>query len=170
MAKTVYAFIDGQNFHKAMNELDWVIDTGRFRRYLKEHYSVSIAYYFIGDDPQYKKLHQRLESEGYELIKKPIMRHDGVVKGNCDTDLVFLAMERFYSYEKAILITSDGDYYRLIDYLRDEGKLHRILLARKSNCSALIKERAMQYITELNDLKRLLEYKKDLKMKAPPLD
>ena len=46
--QTNYAFIDGPNLYRTMQEVGWDLDYHRFRIYLSEHYDVGKAYYFIG--------------------------------------------------------------------------------------------------------------------------
>jgi len=43
-----YAFVDGQNLNLGVREIGWKIDLKKFRIYLKERFSVTKAYYFIG--------------------------------------------------------------------------------------------------------------------------
>ena len=43
-----YAFIDGQNLNLGTQFMHWRLDFKKFRVYLKEKFSVNIAYYFIG--------------------------------------------------------------------------------------------------------------------------
>ena len=43
-----YAFIDAQNVHLGIKSLGWKLDWRKFRVYLKEKYSVTKAYLFIG--------------------------------------------------------------------------------------------------------------------------
>ena len=93
------------------------------------------------------------------MILKPTMPTiDDNIKGNCDADLVLYAMITFKQYEKAIIVASDGDYYSLARYLRERNKLKRILVPTKSKCSSLLKRVAMQFISEIKDLRKKLEY------------
>ena len=43
-----FAYIDGQNLNLGVKSIGWDLDFKRFRIYLKEKYSVSKAYYFVG--------------------------------------------------------------------------------------------------------------------------
>ncbi len=85
MAKpqTNYAFIDGNNLHLIMVNLGWALDYKRFRVYLSEHYGVAKAYYFIGYVPEMSALYISLQSYGFVLVHKPVLKlKDGKVKGN----------------------------------------------------------------------------------------
>lgn len=90
-----YAFIDGTNLHQTMKKVGWDLDYRRFRVYLSEHYGVGKAYYFIGYMPENTPLYTFLQSIGYVIIFKPILKTpEGKVKGNCDAELVLQAMGR----------------------------------------------------------------------------
>jgi len=49
------------------------------------------------------------------------------VKGNIDADLVLWAMKEIGNYDKAIIISGDGDFYSLVEYLEEQGKLLKLL-------------------------------------------
>lgn len=49
------------------------------------------------------------------------------VKGNIDADLVLYAMKELPNYDKAVIVSGDGDFFSLIEYLRDEKKLLKVL-------------------------------------------
>ena len=63
-------------------------------------------------------------------------------------------------YEKAIIVSSDGDFYSLVDYLYREKKLEVVLSPDKKNCSSLLKQTAKEKIRFMDNLKQKLEYKK----------
>jgi hypothetical protein len=43
-----YAFIDSQNLNLAIRDQGWMLDFGRFRKYLQDKYQVKKAFIFIG--------------------------------------------------------------------------------------------------------------------------
>jgi hypothetical protein len=54
---------------------------------------------------------------------KPVTyRGDGKAKGNVDAELVLQAMIDFDNYERAVIVTSDGDFACLGRYLYEKGK------------------------------------------------
>ena len=111
-----YAFIDSNNLNLAIQELGWKLDFKRFRIYLKEKHNVEKAYLFIGYMPENQNLYRSLQEFGYVLIFKPIMRNgDGEVKGNVDAELVLQTMIDYGKYEKAIIVSNDGDFYCLVN-------------------------------------------------------
>jgi uncharacterized LabA/DUF88 family protein len=49
------------------------------------------------------------------------------VKGNIDADLVLYAMKELPHYDKAVIVSGDGDFFSLIEYLRDQKRLLKVL-------------------------------------------
>jgi len=60
--KNNYAFIDSQNLNLGVKSLGWKLNYKRFRIYLKEKYSVNVAYLFIGYIPANQDLYSSLQS------------------------------------------------------------------------------------------------------------
>jgi len=154
-----YAFIDSQNVNLGVQDLGWRLDFRRLRVYLKEKYSVKTAYLFIGYLPENKNLYSSLQKYGYLLVFKPVMKDDkGNPKGNVDADLVLQAMVDYKEYSKAVIVTSDGDFYSLVDYLHRNDKLRIVLSPNKENCSALLQKAAKEKIWFMDNLRKRLEY------------
>ena len=155
-----YAFIDSQNLNLAIRDQGWVLDWHRFRIYLKEKYRVSKAYLFVGYLVGNSNLYQNLQECGYVLIFKPAMiLPDGRVKGNVDAELVLHAMIEFTHYQRAIIVTGDGDFYCLVNYLNKKEKLLRLLVPNVNKYSKLLKTAAPNKLDFMNNLKDRLSYK-----------
>ncbi|OGE79753.1 MAG: hypothetical protein A2660_02050 [Candidatus Doudnabacteria bacterium RIFCSPHIGHO2_01_FULL_45_18] len=166
-----YAYIDGNNLYRGVNNSGWKIDFFRFRKWLQDKYGIDRAYYFIGLIPKEKDLYQALQKAGFTLIfKEVVYGTDGKPKGNCDADLVLQATRDVYenSCEKLALITSDGDYASLVKFLQEKDKLKIILSPSiQEKCSILLK-RTNAPITYLNDVKNKISL--DHNEKAPAKD
>ena len=121
-----YGFIDGQNLYLAIQEIGWKLDYKKFRVYLKEKYGVEKAYMFMGFLPTNQELYNFLQTVGFVLIFKPILENKSLygVKGNCDAELVLQAMIDFKAYNKALIVTGDGDFYCLVKYLDTNNILY----------------------------------------------
>jgi len=159
--QTNYAFIDGNNLHLTIASLGWVLDYRRFRVYLSEHYGIGRAYYFVGYVPENISLYVSLQSYGYVLVHKPTLKlKDGKLKGNCDAELILQAMIDLNKYEKAVIVTSDGDFYCLVHYLRQKDKLECVLAPYRDGCSHLLRKAAQKKIAYVDALRGKLEYKK----------
>ena len=162
-----YAFIDGQNLYLAIKELGWHLDYIRFKTFLKDKYGVTKVYMFMGFLPTNRELYSFLQTVGFVLVFKPILQlKDGSVKGNCDAELVLQAMIDYPTYDKAVIVTGDGDFYCLIKYLDQNKKLACILAPSPKNCSSLLVRAASRGLVNfVSELKTKLEYSG--KRKAP---
>ncbi len=161
--KNNYAFIDSQNLNLGVQSLGWKLDFKKFRIYLREKYGVSVAYLFLGYIPEYQDLYFALQKNGYILKFKPVLPHqDGQHKGNVDADLVLQTVVDFYenNFDKAIIITSDGDFYSLVKFLYDRRRLEAVISPYIKTCSVLLKKTAKEKIIFMWNLRMKLEYKK----------
>lgn len=164
-----YAFIDGQNFYKSVQELEAELktlevelDLNEFRVYLKEKHAVKVAYYFVGYIPQYRSLYTNLRKQGYELKYKEVATHEDVIKGNVDVNMTLQSMIDIKSYEKAVIITSDGDYACLVKYLQSIGKLECLIASSRGGCSYLLRKLHDRiHILYLDDIMRDLYKRKE---------
>lgn len=156
-----YAFIDSQNVQFAIRDLGWELDWARFRVYLQEKYSVKKAYLFIGYIEGNNSLYTKLQSAGFVCVFKPTLKYrDGTTKGNCDAELVLQAMIEYPIYEKAIIVTGDGDFYCLVKYLLEQAKLFTVLIPNVFKYSALLKRFGKKHLNFMNELQAKLEIKK----------
>lgn len=130
----------------------WVLDYGRFRRYLADKYNVRKAFFFIGHIPTNADLYKSLQEDGFILIFKPILEIKGKVKGNVDAELVLQAMIEYQNYEKAVIVSGDGDFHCLVKYLRNKGKLLKLMVPDDSRYSSLLRKFAPD-IVGINRLK-----------------
>ena len=135
-----YAFIDSQNLNLGIQKLGWKLNYQKFRTYLAEKYSVKKAYIFIGFVALNQSLYDRLQEAGFILKFKPtIPDANGNIKGNIDADIVLRAALELNDYDKAVIVSSDGDFYSLVQYLYDNNKLEVVLSPDIKNCSSLLK-------------------------------
>ncbi len=145
-----------------MKMLGWKLDYGKFRVFLSDKYDVQKAYLFIGFMPENQAMYTNLQQKGYILVFKPVLTHkDGTTKGNCDADLVLRAMIEYVNYDKAIIVSGDGDYYSLVDYLKTQEKLEQLIIPNELRYSALLKkvnDEHLKYISFLNRMRSKLEY------------
>lgn len=147
----IYAFIDSQNLNLGTSKdifrgkkkiySGWRLDFKRFRRYLTDKFRVQKAFLLIGFIPQNRKLYNHLKSSGYDLIFKPTVKdNQGKPKGNVDAELVLHAAAVQYSnYDKAVVVSGDGDFHCLHEYLVRKKKLLRIIIPNEKSESSLLK-------------------------------
>lgn len=136
-----FAYIDGANLHRGIVGLGWKLDYKRFRVWLSEKYKVKTAYLFLGLVPKYKELYKYLQECGFVLIFKQVSYDDvGTVKGNCDAILVLNAASDFYEKKcnKSIIVSSDGDYAELVEFLKNKGAILSVV-SPSNKCSYLLR-------------------------------
>lgn len=156
-----YAFIDSQNLNLSIKELGWRLDFKKFKQYLKDKYHVTKAYLFLGFIAENSDLYKSLQDAGFILIFKPTLTYkDGHTKGNCDAELVLQTMIELKNYQKALLVTGDGDFHCLAKYLIQENKLEKLLIPNQRKYSALLKKFPSQFLAFINDLQPKLSYTK----------
>src|SRR3989344_627037 len=151
MRTKIYAFIDSQNLNlgtskdiyknKKIIYKGWKLDFRKFRKYLSDKFRVNKVFLFIGYIKQNQHLYNKLKSFGYILVFKPTVRDvHGKPKGNIDAELVlYSAKKEFDNYDKAIIVSGDGDFYCLHEYLKKNKKLLRIIIPNVKSESSLLK-------------------------------
>lgn len=154
-----YAFIDGQNLYKGVKESGWELDYLKFRNYLRNKYNVTKAFIFLGYIPVNNKLYKRLQENGYTLIFKPVLEIKKAgkkdYKGNVDAELVLHTLININNYNRAVIVSGDGDFHCLIEYLDDKSKLEKILTPNE-NYSSLIRKYA-KYVLPLGTVRAKLK-------------
>jgi len=160
----IYAFIDSQNLNLGVRSQGWKLDWRKFRQYLRNKYYANKAYLFIGQVAGNETLYAFLQESGYILIFKPTLEYrqeDKVkIKGNVDAELVLHSMIQYKNYDKAVIVTGDGDFHCLVEYLEKKGKLLKILAPTNHYSSLLRKFNNQNYIVRIDLLRGSLEQKK----------
>jgi uncharacterized LabA/DUF88 family protein len=136
-------------------EKPWRIDLARLRVYLREKYKVEKAYYFLGfvqDERQ--DLYDKIQEAGFILkFREHNSAMLGKKKGNVDTDIVFDVMKKLYCEElpgKVVLVSGDGDYKMLVEFLIEEDKFEKILFPDQRRASSLYKQITRKYFDALD--------------------
>lgn len=173
----IYAFIDSQNLNVSTQKFGWKMDWRKFREFLASKYGVTKAYLFIGYVPEFAEMYEFLHDAGFAIVLKPTfdvtrVRPEDIetedtkkaelaekkpVKGNVDADLVLWTMKEINNYDKAIIVSGDGDFYSLIEYLEKENKLLKVLTPT-IHYSGLLKPYD-KYIEQLGQYRRELNYR-----------
>jgi uncharacterized LabA/DUF88 family protein len=175
-----YAFIDSQNLNLGIQRMGWKLDWRKFRRLLKDKYNVERAYMFIGYMSENESLYEYMHELGYLVVLKPTIdvsnnsdheksasgniKQDGdkekdrpMVKGNVDAELVLYTMKELNNYGQAIIVSGDGDFFSLVEYLDDRDKLANVM-APNWQYSSLLRPYE-EKIIRLDKMKRQLSYR-----------
>ena len=184
--KPNYAFIDSQNLNLGIQKMGWKLDWRKFHEMLKNDYGVTNAYLFIGYLPENEQLYMQMHDLGYLIVLKPTLEafadptkdkaptavspevepadaattppeRKNPVKGNIDAELVLYAMKEIPNYDKAIIVSGDGDFYCLVEYLAEHNKLHTVLAPNRFH-STLLKP-FEQFVKRLDTMRPQLAYK-----------
>ncbi len=160
------AFIDGQNLYMGTKSSQpaWKVDLAKFRKYLTEKYHVKKAYYFLGFvDEVNDSLYDNIQSAGYILkFRQHSSAMAGKKKGNVDSDIIFNIMKKMYKkeeFDKILLVSGDGDYKMLVDFLIEEDRFQKILFPNRRFASSLYKKITRVYFDYLDNIKHRIELK-----------
>lgn len=169
---SVYAFIDSQNLNVGTQKFGWKMNWAKFRKFLTDQYGVTKAFMFIGYIPENESLYEQMHDAGYMVVLKPTFdmtrpraeapegekkEDERPVKGNIDAELVLWAMKEMPNYKQAIIVSGDGDFYSLVEYLEGKGRLKHLLTP--SGHYSQLYNRYEQYVVRLDRFKRQLEYR-----------
>lgn len=153
-----YAFIDNHNLYLSLKRQGWTLNYRKFRQYLYDRFNVTHAYLFLGYVEDHQYLYKKFKRDGFKLIFKPAIRFkNGLVKGNVDTDIVLHAVTKCNKYDKAIIVTGDGDFYCLVEYLLRNGKLERLIIPDKCSFSSLFRKFKKEMVF-MNNLRERLGF------------
>jgi uncharacterized LabA/DUF88 family protein len=151
-----YAFIDSQNLNLSIRDQGWLLDFAKFRIYIRDRFNVVEAYLFVGYVYTNQSLYTYLQKAGYVVIFKPtLVLPDETYKGNVDAELVLHSMIEYNNYNKAVIVSGDGDFHCLVEYLINQNKLARLIIPNKHRFSSLLRK-FNQHITFLNGTKEKL--------------
>lgn len=170
MLQNVSVYIDGANLHKGSTELGHPIDYKKFRGWLRQKFNASKVYLFLGLIPKHTKLYQYLQECGYILIfKETTTNVDGHVKGNCDAELVLKVVTDYFehAFNACVIVTGDGDFRCLVDFLLDRRFPVHLIVPNKNKCSILLK-RTNVPILNLVDHYHKFSFKKPSKNEKAP--
>ncbi len=138
-----YAFIDSQNLNLGTRHEGWKLNYGKFRLYLRNKYHVQKAFLFIGYIESNTKLYRNLQEQGFILVFKNVLEikkgEKVTYKGNVDAELVLHAMIEWDNYDKAVIVSGDGDFFCLVDHLAENDKLLKVITPNSKYSSLLRK-------------------------------
>ncbi len=155
----VGVFIDAQNiYHSAKNFYQRKVDFGRLINILTGERKLICAFaYVIKTDLFSKELNffSTLIEKGIKLrIKELISYPDGTKKADWDVGLTVDAIRFSSNLDVIILVSGDGDFLPLVEYLMNLGKQVEVA-GFGQNTSVKLKE-VCDYFYNLDELRRLI--------------
>ena len=152
------AYIDGQNLRLGTlsAKKPWKVNLGRFRIFLKDKYKVETAYYYLGYMiKKNQDLYEKIQKAGFVLVFR---EHNtamiGKKKGNVDCDIVFSVMKKMFEkkkFDKIILVSGDGDYKMMVDFLVEQKRFKKVLFPNKQFASSLYKKLGTEFFDHLEN-------------------
>ena len=157
------AFIDGQNLYLETKQDNWSVDLGKLRIYLKDKYSVQEAYYFLGYlQEENDELYKEIQKAGFIVLFKEHNQYAVTKKkGNVDADIIFEIMKNLVEnkeFDQVVLVSGDGDYKKLVEYLIVKNKFRKMLFPNKKFASSLYKKLGSEFYDYLENIKTYIKY------------
>lgn len=175
-------FIDYRNYHYYLEKHAWEIDWERFKKFLHRIFDVIEIYFYEGmaSKAVFFHLHRRdsiqdfidmkeekkeyfnsLRQQGFKVRKKLIGRiydertKEYKLKCNFDVELTIDAIGTLDNYEVCVLCSGDGDFIKLIRYLK--GKRKRVIVMAGEDRLSRGSKKAANQVIYLKNIKRDIE-------------
>lgn len=181
LPKRTYTFIDAANIiYGARKTGGWKVDYRKLSKYLKTRYNSKKIFFYAGvlslDSNEFNNLKKygfilRLK-EVKEFKRKPLKRKTTCPKcshsftkkiyrkpqrkANCDVDLTFDAMRYSSAYSRVIILSGDGDFYPLLQFLQSRGREVRVI-AESNSTAVSIKKLAGSNFIDLQSIKHIIK-------------
>jgi len=100
----------------------------------------------MGYIEQNAKTYEYLIDCGFKIIFKKTLYIGSDTKGNCDAELVLKIVSDFYekSYNKCYLVTGDGDFGCVVEFLQNKGVFDTLISPDERKCSLLLKNKNIE--------------------------
>lgn len=157
------AFIDAQNLRKTLLNHNTTLDFYKFREYLRKRFNAKRAVVFLGWAKWLREDYKYYYRAGFEIEFKdaiPYIEHGRrVMKANVDIDMAVSVLgEHYGEYDKAIIVTGDGDFIPLVRFLRKKNLLKALIIPNISDYSQVYNEQGLiPYRYFLSSLETRLE-------------
>jgi len=133
----IAVFVDGSNFFFMQRDhLKWSVDAKKLLEYCAQEGVVVDAYYYVGKNTSPESNQdgylKTLSYFGYSIITKAlktVIQEDGTLsrKANLDVEIVLDMFNTIDNYDRAILVSGDGDFERPLQLLRARGKTFTVM-------------------------------------------
>lgn len=145
-------YMSAQNLYNTNVNFDQVLKTAVGKRRLVR----AFAYVIETESGKEKDFFKVLERQGYEVRVKPLqVFRSGAKKGDWDVGLTIDVVRLLPLLDTVVLVSGDGDYQDLLDYLRGHGRRTEVMAFGKTTSHKLVEE-ADEFIDMAEDKKRYL--------------
>ena len=149
-----YSANDTVNFNKYVTHFEELLKT----------YQLSVAQIALANKYiQQAKFYRKLELFGYKLFIKPVKRYQNTEfeisrrKANCDVDLTLEVLSNIELYDRAIVVSGDGDFLPLYKYLERKNK-EVYVLSRSSRVAREVTNHLGTRFLEIRKLQNKIEF------------
>jgi uncharacterized LabA/DUF88 family protein len=173
--------IDESNLFYAFRKFNWEVDYYKFYKWFISNFDVLSIYFcsgliskktffdkhtgntltdFIKCKQEREKFFKSLKSTGYKIMHKPVASLYDSTKGeykrkcNFDVEITILALDRIADYEELVLCSGDGDFTKLLKYVKGKYKKTTII-GHKDRINWNLEESANRVIY-IDDLKQYI--------------
>ncbi len=117
----------------------------------------------LGRHLQRARFYRKLQEFGYQLYLKQVKLYeqdDGTTKrkANCDVDMAFYIMKEIDNFDRAVILSGDGDFLPILKHLRDKNK-EVIVLARGPRTAREIRQFAGGNFRDFVRLETYIKFK-----------
>lgn len=117
--------------------------------------------FLIGRHLQRTRFYLRLDEFGYKLFLKPVKLYeqdDGTTKrkANCDVDMAFHLMKEKDNFDRAVVLSGDGDFLPVLKYLKENEK-EVVILGRGGRTAKEIRQFAGSNFRDFEYLRERLK-------------
>lgn len=131
----------------------------------KKHYMTEARLALIDRHLQRIRFYIKLEKFGYHLVLKPVKTYEDAEgnterKANCDVDMTFYMMREFDEYDRAVVLSGDGDFLPVLKYLKENDKEVEIL-ARAPRTAKEIRKFAREKFLDFTYLREILKFEEN---------
>jgi transcription antitermination factor NusA-like protein/uncharacterized LabA/DUF88 family protein len=154
--RRVGVFVDVGNIYGSVRRAygHTMVNYEALRDYLTKEDAIVTLIAFAAYDPGHEQQQQfldRLAAQGFRVVMKPVKRFaDGSVKGDMDMEMAVEVLTSAPHLDEIVLVTGDGDFVPVVDYLARLGKTVRVIGPELYTAVELI--RSCHQFTSLGDV------------------
>ncbi|MFP4005222.1 MAG: NYN domain-containing protein [Candidatus Hadarchaeia archaeon] len=137
-------FVDVQNmYYSAKNLYKGKVDYSALFKVAKDGRRLirAIAYVVESHAPEEEEFFEVLEEIGFQVRRKELREfYDGKKKGDWDMGMAIDSIRLSEKIDVAVIVTGDGDFKSLVQFLKAEGIQVEVISFGKSTSEELVKE------------------------------
>ncbi len=130
-------------YYSARNLYDGKVDYSNLLEIAKDGRRLirAIAYVIEAHTPEEEDFFEALEEIGFQVRRKELKEfYGGSKKGNWDMGIALDAIRMSDKIDVAVMVTGDGDFKSLVNYLQAEGLQVEVISFGKSTAEELVRE------------------------------